>query len=127
MAVYSRKCGKQVNRLSSQVLAQLKGYHWPGNVRELEHLIERSVLFAQGGEISEIFLPAFNQKQDKEIPADDQVLKSIDENSRDHIIAVLRKCNGRVSGPGGAAEILQVPPSTLHSKIRKLGIKKWTV
>jgi transcriptional regulator with GAF, ATPase, and Fis domain len=51
-------------------------------------------------------------------------LKTIDENAREHILAVLKKCNGKVSGPGGAAEILEVQPTTLHSKIKKLGITK---
>ncbi|MDO3641325.1 sigma 54-interacting transcriptional regulator [Mucilaginibacter sp. L3T2-6] len=126
MAVYSRKSGKNVNQLSPQVLAQLKSYHWPGNVRELEHLIERSVLLASGSEIKEVLMPMLNQKPQNQVAAEENVFKSIEENSRDHILAVLRKCNGRVSGPGGAAEILEVPPSTLHSKIKKLGIKKWT-
>jgi transcriptional regulator with GAF, ATPase, and Fis domain len=51
-------------------------------------------------------------------------LKTIHENERDHIIAVLKKCNGRIWGAGGAAELLDVPPSTLKSKMKKLNIHK---
>jgi transcriptional regulator with GAF, ATPase, and Fis domain len=51
-------------------------------------------------------------------------LKTIDENERDHIISRLKRCNGRISGNGGAAELLKVPPSTLQSTIRKPGIRK---
>lgn len=124
---YSSKSGKKVDQLSPEVLARLMNYHWPGNVRELEHLIERSVLFAKGSEIKDVFLPAFQPKSYAAIEkADTHTLKTIDENSRDHILAVLKNCNGRISGPGGAADILEVPPSTLHSKIKKLGIKKWS-
>jgi transcriptional regulator with GAF, ATPase, and Fis domain len=43
---------------------------------------------------------------------------------KDHIIEVLRRCNGKVSGPGGAAELLDLPPNTLVAKIKKLGIVK---
>lgn len=50
--------------------------------------------------------------------------KTLDENERDHILAVLKKCRGRSAGPGGAAELLGVPPSTLNSKMKKLGISR---
>jgi transcriptional regulator with GAF, ATPase, and Fis domain len=51
-------------------------------------------------------------------------MKTIHDNERDHIITVLKKCNGKIWGPGGAAEILKVPPSTLQSKMKKLDILK---
>jgi transcriptional regulator with GAF, ATPase, and Fis domain len=54
----------------------------------------------------------------------DFYIKTIDENERDHILSVLKKCNGKVFGKGGAAEILGVPVSTLNSKIKKFAIKK---
>lgn len=124
---YALKSGKNVTHLSPEVFTRLMSYHWPGNVRELEHLIERSVLFARDCEIKDVFLPSFHQKTNQiAVTPETCAMKTIDENARDHILTVLRKCNGRISGPGGAAEILEVPPSTLHSKIKKLGIKKWS-
>jgi transcriptional regulator with GAF, ATPase, and Fis domain len=48
----------------------------------------------------------------------------MEENERDHILAVLKQCNGKIWGAGAAAEILNLPPSTLKSKMKKLGIKK---
>jgi transcriptional regulator with GAF, ATPase, and Fis domain len=48
----------------------------------------------------------------------------MEENERDHILAVLKKCKGKIWGPGAAAEILNIPPTTLRSKMDKLGIKK---
>jgi transcriptional regulator with GAF, ATPase, and Fis domain len=50
--------------------------------------------------------------------------KTIHENERDYIMSVLKKCNGKIWGAGGAAELLNVPPSTLKSKMKKLGIPK---
>ena len=99
----------------------MMAYHWPGNIRELENLIERSVLLAKGTSIEEIAIPI---TQKKDIQKDDMHLKTIHENERDHIIAVLKKCNGRIWGAGGAAELLDVPPSTLKSKMKKLNIHK---
>ncbi len=51
-------------------------------------------------------------------------LKTLEENERDHILEVLKRCNGKVFGIGGAAQILGVPVSTLNSKMKKLGIIK---
>ena len=54
----------------------------------------------------------------------DEILKTYEENERDHIINVLNKCGGKIYGPAGAASILNLRVSTLNSKIKKLGIKK---
>jgi transcriptional regulator of acetoin/glycerol metabolism len=51
-------------------------------------------------------------------------LSTLDDNEREHILAITRYCRGRISGSGGAAEILGVPSSTLNSKMKRLGIKK---
>ena len=97
-------------------------YHWPGNIRELENLIARNVLLAKGSTIEEMIVPGNQKKGIQE--AEDTHVKTIYENERNHIITVLKKCNGRVWGPGGAAEMLNVIPSTLKSKMKKLGIRK---
>jgi transcriptional regulator with GAF, ATPase, and Fis domain len=52
------------------------------------------------------------------------VIKTMDEMEREHILAVLKQCNGKISGPGGAAELLGINVSTLNSKMKKLGIQK---
>ncbi|MBN9384055.1 MAG: sigma 54-interacting transcriptional regulator [Chitinophagaceae bacterium] len=119
---YNKKAGKRVTGISDRVLQNMMAYDWPGNIRELEHLIERSVLLAKGSTIEDILLPVFKRK---EINADDKNrIKTIHENEKDHILAVLRKCHGRIWGPGAAAEILNIPPSTLKYRMKKLGIKK---
>ncbi len=120
---YSRKSGKPVTHVSNAALQRLLAYSWPGNIRELENLIHRSVLLTRSEVLEDIPLP---------LPVDAQQLvggtglhtNTIRENERAHILAVLQKCNGRIRGSGGAAEILGVPPTTLASKMQRLGIKR---
>jgi DNA-binding NtrC family response regulator len=119
---YGEKAGKPGISLSAQALDELAAYHWPGNVRELEHLIERSVLLNRGLLIDHIVMP--NKITDTEVPVESTRIKSIDDNERDYILSVLKKCNGRISGPGGAAELLEVPSTTLNSKMKRLGITR---
>ncbi len=123
ITVYNRKSGKRISGVSDKVLKNMMAYSWPGNIRELEHVIERSVLLAKGTIIEEFLLPVTHSKE-AFIPNHNFSMKTIHENERDYIIEVLKKCNGRVWGSGGAAEILNVPPSTLKSKMKKLGIQK---
>ncbi|MNR24465.1 Formate hydrogenlyase transcriptional activator [compost metagenome] len=89
----------------------------------MENLIERSILLAKSDTIEHIPLPAFeeNKLNDK---SNDWYFKTIQENEREHIINVLQKCNGRIRGTGGASEILGLPPTTLASRMQKLGIKR---
>lgn len=120
---YSRRTGKRITDIAAEALEKLMLYNWPGNIRELENLIERSVLLAPAAIITDILLPD-HFKKSVALPAHTETIKTIEENERDHIISALRKCNGKISGEGGAAELLNIHVSTLNSKIRKLGIKK---
>jgi len=120
--IYNRKSGKKITGLSDKVLKHLMGYSWPGNIRELENSIERSVLLSKGTIIEDITLPTL--AKNVSLTGQDRHIKTIHENERDHIIAVLKKCDGRIWGVGGAAEVLNLPPTTLTSKMKKLGIRK---
>jgi len=119
----NKKSGKKVTNVSAKVVKEMTLYNWPGNVRELEHVIERSVLMTTGNIISEVYLPLSDKKIGAAIN-EDLILKTLEENERSYILEILKKSNGKVRGTGGAAEILNIPPTTLHSKMKKLGIKK---
>ena len=124
MQKLSKKIGKKITMVSQYVLDQIIGYDWPGNIRELEHVIERSMLLSDDTILRKIYLP---DKKPKEltVPSEDGlILKTIEENERDHIINVLKHCNGRVAGYRGAAKFLGIPPSTLASKLKRFGIQK---
>ncbi|MEJ0058058.1 MAG: sigma 54-interacting transcriptional regulator [Bacteroidota bacterium] len=120
---FNRKTGKTITGISENVANKFASYHWPGNIRELEHLIERSVLLSKGNIIEDIKLPEFDAKETDTHPLETHT-KTIQEMERDHILAVLKKCNGKIWGPGAAAEMLKLPPSTLKSKMKKLGITR---
>lgn len=119
---FSQKCGKKINAVSRSALKELTGYYWPGNVRELEHIIERSVLMCAGDRIKDVqLLPGSIEVSNLQ---SQQPFKSLEENERTYILSVLKKTNGKIRGEDGAAKILKVPPTTLHSKMKKLGIRK---
>lgn len=123
IAVYSYKTGKNVKEIAESALKSLLSYQWPGNIRELENLIERSILLAKTDTIEHIPLPAFDEVKINN-NSNEWYFKTIQENEREHIINVLEKCNGRIRGTGGASEILGLPPTTLASRMQKLGIKR---
>ena len=120
---YNRKAGKKITGLSDMVLRNMMAYNWPGNIRELENLIERGVLLAKGSIIEEISLSG-SVNTTRAIDTRDVHARTINDNERDFIIEVLKKCNGKIWGTGGAAEVLNIPPTTLKSKMDKLGIRK---
>ncbi|MGE0129176.1 MAG: sigma 54-interacting transcriptional regulator [Blastocatellales bacterium] len=129
---YNARFKRSITSISQQSLHALVQHHWPGNVRELEHLVERAVLSADGP-ILQIAPPAArvepgtNDKLSEAlttVPGNGAArLASLTENEQAHIRMVLRHTGGRISGPQGAAIILGVPPSTLRSRIKKLGLK----
>jgi len=121
---FANKSGKKINPLSRGAMTELIKYSWPGNIRELEHFIERCVLLTPGDTIKQIDLPASNQGSAADTKSRQFILKTIHENERDHILNMITYCKGRIAGKDGAARLLAIPPSTLNSKMKKLGIKK---
>ncbi|WP_289665482.1 sigma 54-interacting response regulator [Flavobacterium panacagri] len=121
--IYSERMNRKAPVLSENALQQIMNYDWPGNIRELEHLIQRTILLTEGNTIKNIeFSPS--SKIHAQQNTDSFSIKTIMENERDYILYILKKCNGKISGAGGAAEILDIHPSTLNSKIKKLEIKR---
>lgn len=123
LRIQAAKMGKVFYNITSEELQKLINYDWPGNIRELQNIIERGAILNQGP----IFrVPELcNGSGKSTFPIDSEVsIPSLEQNERRHIIRVLQQCNWKVRGPGGAAEILQVNPSTLYFRIKKLGIQR---
>ena len=119
---YSRNTGRKIRKIAPKVIQQLRSYTWPGNVRELEHSIERSILLTTDGTLNEVYIPQHADAEKKDIA--DLLNRSLEEVERSYIIETLRRCAGKISGTGSAAEVLKIPGNTLHSKIKKFGISK---
>jgi PAS domain S-box-containing protein len=112
-------------RLTEGDMRRLMQYAWPGNVRELQNVIEHAAILARGGRVR-IDLPSVGSGRAAGGRADMAVLLTEDERrdrDRANIIAALEACGGKVFGPGGAAELLNVRPTTLTSRIKVLGIE----
>jgi formate hydrogenlyase transcriptional activator len=120
----SKTVGIEITKISKYLLEQIMGYDWPGNIRELEHVIERSILLSDDNILNKIYLPDRRHKTLVRPSEGGFIVKTIEENERDHIINVLKYCKGKVGGFAGAAKYLGVPPSTLSSKLKRLGIQK---
>jgi DNA-binding NtrC family response regulator len=122
---YSRRSKRNISSISAAVLEDLSAYNWPGNIRELEHMIEKSIILTSGEEIVHIEMPVIPASGISYHSAEvsHTQVKTMEEMERDHIMSILRMCKGKIFGPGGAAEILNIPSTTLNSKIKKLGIK----
>src|SRR5262245_7608740 len=125
---FRQRFKKKINSISQRSLDLLREYYWPGNIRELENFVERAVLLSEGETL--IFDSPFNQKGlQKDGPAGSATgrsgdgLRTLEEMERDYIIEVLGRTKGMVAGRGGAAEVLGLPPSTLRSRMKKLGVK----
>jgi formate hydrogenlyase transcriptional activator len=123
--LHAKKIARRIDAVNPSVMQDLMKYNWPGNIRELENLLERSVLLASGDTIQKINLPS--TKSDKETRSENELpvsLQSLADNEKHHILSVLKYCGEQVSGKNGAAAILGIPPSTLISRMKRLGIAK---
>jgi two-component system response regulator HydG len=119
--IYARKENKAITGVADHVIQTMLNYDWPGNIRELENLMARSVLLADGPVINSLKLP--NQSKESTVEPEGRI-KSMTDNERDHILHALERCNWKIYGQGGAAELLELNPSTLNSRMKKLGVEK---
>ena len=117
--------------ISAEVMRTLEAYEWPGNVRELQNVVERGVILAKGKEIRREMLPGSMRRRARrtlEPPTsaatDERRLPSLDEIQRRGILRALETTGWRISGAGGAAAMLGLKPTTLHAKMKKLGLKR---
>ncbi len=112
--------------LAFGALERLTAYHWPGNVRELENAVERALILSRGEPLifDDIAPKTDKYPMDKTFPLSAPVPELLDLNAitSHHIRRILDLCNGRVEGEKGAARYLNMHPSTLRKRMRKLGI-----
>ena len=139
---YASKIGRKITHVSAKTEALLGAYSWPGNVRELENVIERAVILSPGPELDippEILTPLAipapptnsnsGRTWTQTAPASGEAepgpeMLSLSEIERTHILAVLKQTNWRIDGPTGAARALNMNPSTLRSRMKKLAIRR---
>jgi PAS domain S-box-containing protein len=133
LAHFVRQSARRMNRpepqLSKTALDQLATYHWPGNVRELHNTVERAIILWREGPLTfdlraspppEISTQQANPAVNAGLLTRDQLTRQ----QREAVINALKRINGKVSGPGGAAELLGMKPPTLASRITSLGINR---
>ena len=125
---YAQRIGKPVTALAPDDLRRLQSYAWPGNVRELQNVIERAVITATGSRLNvERALPEVapvGSAASSAVAAPSiRTLREFEELERTNFHRALEAAHGRISGEGGAAELLGMNPSTLRSRLKALGVK----
>ncbi len=133
---FSLKIGRKIARIHRNTMERLTNYGWPGNVRELENVIERAIILSRGTELEvapdvlpETAAVAHRQSPGPRAAQDEKRSEvsspqSIDQVERNHILEVLIRTNWRIEGTDGAAALLNLNPSTLRSRMKKLGVKR---
>jgi transcriptional regulator with GAF, ATPase, and Fis domain len=123
---YAGRMGKRIDRIPEDVIEILSRHTWPGNVRELANVIERSVIVTQG-ETLQLAEWMTGPYQPVAVPAVELAASgTLQDIERDHILRTLERTRWKVSGSGGAAELLNLKPTTLEARMKKLGIQRPT-
>jgi transcriptional regulator with GAF, ATPase, and Fis domain len=135
LAHFQRKLAKPLRAVTLESMARLEAYAWPGNIRELQNVLERACVLATTPTVDiadslralpgEVVVKRGTTHPAAIAPASD-TLVTLDENERVHIRRALAAAGGKIHGPQGAAQILGINPSTLRSRMQKLGIEKQT-
>jgi DNA-binding NtrC family response regulator len=119
-------------RLTRAGIEALQGYDWPGNIRELRNVIERAVLFAQGGPLvfdvpgtgTSVDLTSLGPRNVVQAEPEFLTESEMRRRERENLFSVLQKAGWKVKGIDGAAELLGVKPNTLFARIEKMGLKR---
>lgn len=136
MQRYAKKLGKSLNRVPEEAMQRLTNYAWPGNIRELQNVIERAAILSEGDTLvlAGDFQPATIAPRPTSPPPTNPTatapvnsapaVGALEDVERRHIESVLTQTNWMIEGARGAAKILEMNPSTLRSRMQKLGIKR---
>ena len=114
--IFSRRMGKKIDSIPRRTMEQLQQYSWPGNVRELSNVIERAMILTTGDSLR-VEMPVLGSGSVR-------TRMTLNEGMREQILRVLQDTGWRIRGAGGAAEILAINPTTLESRMAKLGITR---
>ena len=116
---YGKKLGRKIESIPQRSMDAFERYDWPGNIRELENIIERSVIISTGKKLQTgDWLPKSNKANSI------AHIFTLEELERNHILEVLDLVGWRVSGDKGAARMLDIKPTTLEARMKKLGIQR---
>ncbi|MFO1434655.1 MAG: sigma 54-interacting transcriptional regulator [Candidatus Competibacteraceae bacterium] len=118
---FARMLDKPIARIPQAIMDQFLQYDWPGNIRELENVLKRAVLTTSGDQL-QLNFPLVDSRLNS-ISGSPDGQATLEQIERDYIVRILRHCEGRIEGPQGAAKVLGLNPSTMRSRLRKLGIK----
>jgi transcriptional regulator with GAF, ATPase, and Fis domain len=110
---FSMRMGKKIMKVPRRAMETLQRYSWPGNVRELRNVIERSVIISSGETLK---IAHFQELLQTDQP------QTLAANEREHILRILETSQWRIKGRSGAADKLGLKPSTLYTRMQKLGI-----
>lgn len=116
---YTKLYHKKITFISQATKHNLQSYSWPGNVRELENLIERAVILSND---NILMIPNFKSSPRRALIS--TTVLSLEDVQRIHIIKILKQCDWKIDGIDGASDLLQIKPSTLRDRMKKLGIEK---
>ena len=123
LAQFQRKLAKSLKSVDEKSMDQLRRYSWPGNIRELQNVLERACVLSSGPVVSLAEpLRASAQTPAAGGPAFAAPMMTLEESERAHIRRALRLAEGKIHGPKGAADLLGINPSTLRSRMEKLGL-----
>jgi formate hydrogenlyase transcriptional activator len=129
---FARKFGRHITQIAEETMTRLRAYSWPGNIRELQNVVERAVVLTTGPvmRIEEGALPAGPMPPvpvstpAAELPIPEPSSTSLQDIERHHILSVLQQSRWQIEGVEGAARRLNLQPSTLRSRMQRLGIKR---
>lgn len=121
---FSVKLRKNIQGVSPAALERLQAYDWPGNVRELQNVIERAVILARGSTVDADAITLAAQHQQPVAESQPAEVVTLAEAERRAIVTALDAADWRISGGDGAADLLGLKPTTLHAKMKKLGIRQ---
>jgi transcriptional regulator with GAF, ATPase, and Fis domain len=114
MEEFATRMGKKITKIPRRAMELLEGHPWPGNIRELRNVIEHSIILSTGDNLKLAGL--------SEAPTREAEPVTLAEAEREHILKTLESTRWRIKGPHGAAARLGLEPSTLYSRMQKLGI-----